>query len=910
MDGLKRWKRNKEKEKGCGLRKSKGRVKGKEKERGIQKWISFFLIVSLLSGIIGCGERENLQEETHNRVENTTNKDDADGELADAEYARAEKKDAEEKVMGRYLESMNGEMADFAQAGSRIARQEDGSLILFSPDSGKWVSKDDGVTWEPEALAWFSRLKAENAYIMDIAVAMDGSVGVIYCEAGEGEQGESEDGHQGRKGDNAEDGLENGKREEKNETGSKEREEEDETASKEREGKDETASRETEGSGAIEKPDGKGADAKEAQEELAEPPLEGGSGERGAVHPVYKVFSKEGDGVEFEIPPEEDGWMNHMNFSEDGKIYGTALNGKIYEIDWKQGSQRVVAQTEIMAYHVEIWGGRLVCSSSSGLDILDVETGETVEDQALDDFLETQMGKDMVYAQTGTQPLLVIPAGEDILYLLCEKGIFRHVLGGNVVEQVADGALNSLSNPAFSLGDGIMQGEDGFLLLFANGQLGSYVYHPDIPAVPDIMLRAYSLRENEKLKMAIAVFQAKHPEAYVRYDIGLDGNTSATREDALKKLNIEIAAGDGPDLFLLDDMPLASYMEKGILADLSPFLEKAGEGCFPNILRAFEAEGKVLAAPMEFLLPIAGGKKEDVEKLKDLPSFVQAVRQYREEKPQGSILGWVREVDLLRQFLWVCAPAWTEDNGSLDEDRLEEFFTHMSDLWEAEKEGISEKMRSEVDEFYLRMERQGNTAEELEKYRINHIGWTGDQYMSGKQEFFLGGISCASELDMTVSYFHIDGKEDGDFAAYGGQVQDVFIPQSIVGISAASRQQEMAAELMEILLETSYWSGLSLKEEQLREDLRANATKDGVSYASAGGAEMDGTYVILEIYPASEEEADRLVQMAASAKEPYVRNRILEEAVCAVGEKVLKGEMDAREGVQEVKQRVALSMAE
>ena len=43
---------------------------------------------------------------------------------------------------------------------------------------------------------------------MDIAVAMDGSVGVIYCEAGEGEQGESEDGHQGRKGDNAEDGLE------------------------------------------------------------------------------------------------------------------------------------------------------------------------------------------------------------------------------------------------------------------------------------------------------------------------------------------------------------------------------------------------------------------------------------------------------------------------------------------------------------------------------------------------------------------------------------------------------------------------------------------------------------------------------------------------------------------------------
>lgn len=571
----------------------------------------------------------------------------------------------------------------------------------------------------------------------------------------------------------------------------------------------------------------------------------------------------------------------------------------------------MVAEAGGLMYHLEVWGGRIVCSSGTGITILDTDTGETVADPVLDDFLDTQMGENMGYAETGTRPLLVLPGGDDILYLICEKGIYRHVLGGNVVEQLADGTLNSLGNPSFRLSDGILVQEDRFLLLFTNGQIGDYAYDPDVPAVPDIMLRVYSLAENRKLKTAIADFQAKHPETYVRYDIGLDGNTSATREDALKKLNMEIAAGNSPDLFILDDMPMDSYMEKGILADLTPLLEKMGDGYFQNMLRAFEKGGEILAVPTEFELPVAGGKKEDVGQMKDLLSIAALVREYREEKPEGSILGLVREKDLIKQFLWVCAPAWTKEDGSVDEGRLEEFFTQIKEIWDAEEEGISEKMREETEDFYLRMEQQGRTEEELEQYRINHIGWSGDQYMEGKQEFFLGGADSSATLDMMISYFHVEQRKDGDFASYGGQVSNVFVPGTISGISRTSQYQEMAAELLEILLEKSYGTGLSLKKEQMREDLHANANEDGSSYASAGGGEAeDGSYIFLEIYPASEEEVERLMQIAEQAEIPYVRNRVLEKAVCDAGESVLKDEISVKEGVQEVKNRVALYMAE
>ena len=124
-----------------------------------------------------------------------------------------------------------------------------------------------------------------------------------------------------------------------------------------------------------------------------------------------------------------------------------------------------------------------------------------------------------------------------------------------------------------------------------------------------------------------------------------------------------------------------------------------------------------------------------------------------------------------------------------------------------------------------------------------------------------------------------------------------------------SEHQETAAELMDTLLNVG-WGALVLNKEQLKENLRANANEDGSSYGSMGSSREDGTSVFLDIYPASEDEISRLAEIAEQAKVPYIRNRVLENAVCEAGEKVLKGEMTPKEGAQEVTKRVSLYMAE
>lgn len=138
------------------------------------------------------------------------------------------------------------------------------------------------------------------------------------------------------------------------------------------------------------------------------------------------------------------------------------------------------------------------------------------------------------------------------------------------------------------------------------------------------------------------------------------------------------------------------------------------------------------------------------------------------------------------------------------------------------------------------------------------------------------------------------------------------MPESLLGINAASPHQETALELMEKMLDDDGWLGMPVNKEKWEEKFHQNAAEDGGSYASMGGSkgEEKEEYYHLDIYPASEEEIERLLKIAEAARIPYVKNSVLENAVCETGEKVLAGEMSASAGAEEVVQKLAIYMSE
>ena len=108
------------------------------------------------------------------------------------------------------------------------------------------------------------------------------------------------------------------------------------------------------------------------------------------------------------------------------------------------------------------------------------------------------------------------------------------------------------------------------------------------------------------------MFRKSNPDVYVKQEIGLSGDYGMTKEDAIRNLNTRLLAGEGPDILLLDELPLDSYIEKSILADLSEMteeMEKNG-GYFSNILKAYQNENGLYAVPVRFRIPVLIGEKQ------------------------------------------------------------------------------------------------------------------------------------------------------------------------------------------------------------------------------------------------------------------------------------------------------------
>lgn len=802
---------------------------GKKRRSGrVAAWLAAFAVMAGAFGMAACGQIED---------------DPAESSTAGTTPAAGGEKEGaadEEKVMGRYLEQIDDSLKEELGVESKLVRMADGSLAIFSKRSGKWVSKDNGATWEKEELAWYTELDASN-WLMDIAVAADGCTAVIY-EPKEGD-GENE--------------ADSGNGEADGEAGGIEMQEMD-----------------------------------------------------FSVHPRYGLAEPDGSFREIEIPYKNEEYVNRFVFSDDGRLFGSALGGKVYEIDRESGSCSELIELPHWAQYMAAKDDKLMMADGRGVTILDLSSGEILEDQVLDDFMKEQGGS-LEYRTTGMNPLLILPGEEGILYLVFEKGIYRHVIGGNVIERVVDGTLTSLGNPSYGLADGVLLENDVFVILFSNGEVAKYTYDPNLPAVPKVQLKAYSLMENEQLRTVISSYQASHPEVYIRYETGMDGNPAVTRDDALKKLNTEIAAGKGPDIFILDDMPMDSYVEKGVLADLAPYLEGMGEDrYFTNIIRSFQTPEGIYGVPAQFQVALLAGKQEDIEKMTDLAAMAEMAEAYREKKPDGMIFGARGEEEMLNQLLPFCAPAWKTEDGKIDGEALAQFYTLAKRIWAAESEGLDEETKEEYERWLEDMRASGITEEEMQEHQQSMGGRMLD-YLAGSQEFVLGVISDSFGFDEMVSCFRIKGKTDGGFVPGSGQADGVFVPDSIMGISQTSAHQDIAAKLLAEMLEDDGWGGIPVNREKCREKFLINATEDGGSYGTIGVQEQDGSnYIGMDIYPASEEEIGLLMKAAEESSTPYIRDSVLEGAVCETGKKVLRGEMDIAAGVEEVMKKTEIYMSE
>lgn len=75
----------------------------------------------------------------------------------------------------------------------------------------------------------------------------------------------------------------------------------------------------------------------------------------------------------------------------------------------------------------------------------------------------------------------------------------------------------------------------------------------------DGVIHLYTLKDNDQLWQSAKLFEEKFPEYQVVIDVGVSEEDGKTVSDAIRSLNTEIMAGNGPDIILMDGLPIAHF---------------------------------------------------------------------------------------------------------------------------------------------------------------------------------------------------------------------------------------------------------------------------------------------------------------------------------------------------------------
>ena len=762
-----------------------------------------------------------------------------------------------DKTMGRYVEEEIGRPEEMERNGG-IVRFADGTLQIFDFNQGPFVSQDEGKTWTKKYDDW-SGMVGEG-YFMNAAAAKDGSLFLVYStyDAVSSEEGE------------------------------------------------EASQEEVSDAERSEQPDTEPTETEDTEVQVEESDMF-------TIDCHYMFVSPEGETREIMLPFDMDNYELITNcwYTPDGRLLASQ-GGAIYEINQEDGSLTVLFETDGDADTACFSDTQMVAFTNTKAYRFDLVKGELMEqDEELDKFISglTNNGEKGVYWTSGNYSFLVAMDKDNTLYLACQDGLYQ-CTAGESPKQLLQGTLCSMGDP--SNGKYGMLVEDGpvFLVLFSSG-LSRFTYDETMPATPDKELKVYSLKKDQTLQQAVSAYQKAHQDVFVKYEVGMSGENGLTAEDAIKALNTEIMAGNGPDVIMLDGLPIESYLAKGMLADLSENLKavEEKEEFFDNITRVYEEDGKIYAIPTRFRIPLLMGNEEFVSNIQDLSSLSAVMEEMREKNPEGSILSAYTPEILLKMLAIASEPTWSKEDGNLQEETVKEFLTQAKKIYDNEISGISD---SEKEEFLNSVRGSDDSSGTAEETALD-ISWSILNFLTKSQAQLAIGASQQVSLDFTNVISVPRVKPEVVYKPLSLQAENVFQAESIVGVSAKAAEPEMAREFVEMLLS---YNVMSMQQEPYPVNAASfdslfdtDMEGDG-AFGSMGISKDDGSVATLDLYWPNEEEQKGLEQMVRSLKTPYLPGSPIEQAVLEAGVSVLEGNMSVDEGVAQIKQKIQLYLSE
>ncbi|RDU22273.1 ABC transporter substrate-binding protein [Anaerosacchariphilus polymeriproducens] len=458
-------------------------------------------------------------------------------------------------------------------------------------------------------------------------------------------------------------------------------------------------------------------------------------------------------------------------------------------------------------------------------------------------------------------------------------------------EKVVEGSSNSLGMPSMDVkGTVVKDGEqDVYYVAFSEvallgiqdgiQKIKKYVYDKDASSIPEKEITVFSMEENKTIRQAIAIYQTKNTDVKINYVVA-NSKEGGVDSDYIRTLNTELFTGNGADILILDGLPIDSYIEKGVLTDLSDIINPLIDSgkLLSNLNDSFTKDGKKYQFPARISIPVVAGNDEIVNTNVNLQKIVD----YINKNNNAPIMKKISSEALLKGYMPLNIDTILKD-GSLDEKALKNFLENLKTL----NDNISKDNLCPVDE------------DDTDLYAVENsrrFASMGNPY-----------TMLYTKVNSVEGMMSLNGLKQKQNMTYSS-LNESFIPSAMVGMNNSSKEAETAKDFIKFLFSDEIQKlnmndGFPVLESSLKQWFQEES-----KMMSFGTWDDDDNLINGEM--PNEEEKVKFLTLIKKCKKSVVKNEALYKLIIDSARSYLDGEKNIDQTVADISQKVTVYLTE
>jgi ABC-type glycerol-3-phosphate transport system substrate-binding protein len=353
--------------------------------------------------------------------------------------------------------------------------------------------------------------------------------------------------------------------------------------------------------------------------------------------------------------------------------------------------------------------------------------------------------------------------------------------------------------------------------------------------------------------------------------------TAAVKEDYIRALNTELLAGSGYDILVLDGLPADSFIEKGILSDLSDLLQPMiDEGVLhKNIMDNYIKNRKIYSVPARFGINVLFGKTADTKNL----TIIKTLADYATDNMADSLFGSMTLEDLIDTFAPYQLNEILNSDGTINRDNLINTLNTLKQIGD----------NCSIVAEYSEEEGPGNSIWNLS---------TNATLCLNTPKSFLDAIF---PFGMTA---HADG--------YYTSFENSFTPSCELGIISKSKQNALSKEFIRMVLSEDIqiidlYDGFPVNSQALTNSSLQDRSNHSVGVSSTN---EDGSVSMLTLEALNKEQTEDVVNICSTVTKKVTVNEYITAAIKAKAKDFFNGGQSAPDAADAIIEELNVYLSE